>query len=253
MAEYLEYKGVSVNLETDAQGFVNLTLLWNAEGRPENRDPRNWARGKAGSRFIEHIAKKLNVSKNHILQTARGKGGFSKAHWQVALAYAKYLSPQLHELVNEVFKERVEEETNPELAYYRGRERAVRGYRRRGWSDREIAERLDQIQERHRFTSTLKQHGVEGTGYAICTNGIYEPLLGGNARAIKAQLALKKNDRLRDNLPRVERGAITFAEVLASDSIDRDDARGTTDCYVHCYTEAQSVATLLKKRRRAMS
>ncbi|HEV7374956.1 MAG TPA: hypothetical protein VGN95_09585, partial [Pyrinomonadaceae bacterium] len=196
-------------------------------------------------------AEKQKVTKNHLLQIAPGKSGFTRAHWQIALAYAKYLSPQLHELVNEVFKERVEEEVSPELAYYRGRERAVRGYRRRGWSDEQIAERLDQIQERHKFTGTLKAHGVEGNGYAICTNGIYEPILGGNAEAKKAQLALKKNDRLRDHLPRVERAAIQFAETLASDTIEKDEAHGTPACYVRCSEEAKSVATLLRLRQRS--
>lgn len=248
MTESIEYKGTPLHLAPDAQGFVDLTYLWNAEGRPDNRNPRQWARSKAGTRFIQHIAEKLNVGKNHIMQTARGKGGFSKAHWQIALAYAKYLSPQLHELVNEVFKERVEEELNPELAFYRGRERAVRGYRRRGWPEEQIAERLDQIQERHKFTSTLKQHGVTGNGYGICTNGIYQPILGANAQAKKAQLSLRKGDRLRDHLPRVERAAITFAETLASDSIEQEHAHGTTECYVRCSEEARSVARLLKLR-----
>src|SRR5215203_3609283 len=109
MTDSIEYKGTPVHLAPDAQGFVNLTFLWNAEGRPENRDPRQWAR-KSGEDFIAHMALKLNVPIGHIIQTARGRRGFTKGHWQIALAYAKYLSPQLHELVNEVFKERVEEE-----------------------------------------------------------------------------------------------------------------------------------------------
>lgn len=250
MNENIEYKGTLLRLEPDAHGFVNLTLLWNAEGRPENRDPKYWLRSKTAQRFIEHLAEKRKVTKNHLLNIAPGKSGFTKAHWQIALAYAKYLSPQLHELVNEVFKERVEEELNPELAYYRGRERAVRGYRRRGWSDEEIAERLDEIQERHKFTATLKQHGVEGNGYGICTNGIYEPILGKNAEAKKAQLALKKHERLRDHLPRVERAAIKFAETLASDSIEKEKAHGTSECYVRCSVEARSVARLLELRQR---
>lgn len=92
MEESIEYKGTLIRLEPDTHGFVNLTFLWNAEGRPENRDPKYWLRQKAACRFIEHLAEKRKVTKNHLLRISPGKSGFTKAHWQIALAYAKYLS-----------------------------------------------------------------------------------------------------------------------------------------------------------------
>ena len=71
-------------------------------------------------------------------------------------------------------RERREEESNPELAYTRGRQRAISTWKKRGFSDEDIAERLKGIEARHHFTDTLKAHGVtEPRQYAAITNEIY--------------------------------------------------------------------------------
>lgn len=64
--------------------------------------PRDWKR-RDGAQFIDFIAQNLNVAERHIYKATRGKGGGTYAHWQIALAYAKYLSPELHMQVNEVY------------------------------------------------------------------------------------------------------------------------------------------------------
>ncbi len=75
-------------------GLICLTDLWKAAGSESNRDPRQWKR-KMGQQFIESVAEKLNVPISHIYKTTRGKNGGTYAHWQIALAYAKYLSHEL--------------------------------------------------------------------------------------------------------------------------------------------------------------
>lgn len=246
----LIYKGKPFSFNQDSEGFVNLTKLWEYEGRPAHRDPRQWAR-KEGRKFIEFIAKKESVPIGHILVTSMGRNGYTKAHWQVAVGYAKYLNPELHALVNQIFRERVEEYYDPELAFYRGRQRAVEAYKRQGWSDRDIAERLDQIQTRNNFTDTLKAHGVTENGYGQCTNAVYEGLFSRNTEQMKKALDLPRTANLRENLGRVERGAIQFAEILATDRIEKDDAQGNFQCAQRCGWEAQKVAKLLKDRNAA--
>ena len=56
-----------------------------------------------GMQFVESVAENLKVSATHIYKTTRGKGGGTYAHWQIALAYAKYLSHELHMRVNETY------------------------------------------------------------------------------------------------------------------------------------------------------
>jgi len=80
-----------------------------------------------------------------VIQTRRGKGGGTWAHRRIALAYGAYLNPDLHALILKWAEERMEEEANPDLAYQRGRERAVEGYKRRGWSEERINQRLQGI------------------------------------------------------------------------------------------------------------
>jgi hypothetical protein len=50
----------------------------------------------AGTGFIADLAKSLNVGKTHICKSMRGRHlGGTWVHWQIVLAYAKHLSPEL--------------------------------------------------------------------------------------------------------------------------------------------------------------
>lgn len=53
--------------------------------------------------FVEYLAENLKVSAAHIYKTKRGKGGGSFAHWKIALAYAQYLSHELHSHILETY------------------------------------------------------------------------------------------------------------------------------------------------------
>ncbi len=79
-----------------------LSLPYSAGVADGKRDPRRW-KLQDGAQFIGFLTGTLNVPLRDIYQAAKGKGGGSFAHWQIALAYAKYLSPALHMEVNEVY------------------------------------------------------------------------------------------------------------------------------------------------------
>src|SRR4051812_22460431 len=86
----------------DENRMVSLTDMWKASGSPVNKAPKDWQVTEQGSGFIADLARNLNVAKNHIWKSRRGKHlGGTWAHWQVALAYAKYLSHEFHRFVNE--------------------------------------------------------------------------------------------------------------------------------------------------------
>ncbi len=76
-------------------------------GIAAQREPFNWAR-KEGQAFIEAAAISHNLPASQVLEAKRGKGGGTWAHWQVAMAYAKYLSPEFHMWCNTVVRSHME-------------------------------------------------------------------------------------------------------------------------------------------------
>src|SRR5262249_49670413 len=162
---------------------------------------------------------------SHLIRASRKTRtdlGTTWAHWQIALAYAKYLSHEFHRFVNEAFREWAEEQADPDLKA----RRAIAGYRRRGKDDRWILARLDGIVQRRRFTDALKAYGVQGAGFARCTDGINKAVLGRSARQIKRARGVPPSARTRDQLDAVELAAIRFAEAMAEERIGDDDVRG---------------------------
>lgn len=100
----LNYQG---HIIADKGEMLSLTDMWKAAGGDDAKRPANWAR-KDGADFIVHMHSVLNVPQGHIIKAERGKGGATFAHWQIGLAYAKYLSPEFHMWCNEVVRERME-------------------------------------------------------------------------------------------------------------------------------------------------
>lgn len=94
----------------DRGDMLSLTDMWKSAGAPESKRPANWAR-KEGAEFIEHVGLILNMPMGHI-ETSRGGSGAGRgatfAHWQIGLAYAKYLSPEFHMWCNQVVRDRME-------------------------------------------------------------------------------------------------------------------------------------------------
>ena len=125
----LEFNGTTIGVKENE--MINMTNLWKSVGSPENREPWNWSRFE-GKEFIEAVTKELNLSITQVLTSTRGRTGGTYAHKQIALAYAKYLSPELHMYVNQVFFERLEEEANPELGISRSLKRACDKWKKEG-------------------------------------------------------------------------------------------------------------------------
>ena len=88
----IEHNGVSVR-NSDNGEFYCLTDMWKACGSDPNKKPADWQR-KEGAPFIEFIEENLKVPSGHIELIRVVRGGNDPgtwAHWQIALAYAKYL------------------------------------------------------------------------------------------------------------------------------------------------------------------
>jgi len=78
--------------------MLSLTDMWKAHSAPENRRPNDWLALSSTVEFRSAVEATLVAGKSGI-QTSRGGrgiGGVTFAHWQIGLAYAKYLSPDFN-------------------------------------------------------------------------------------------------------------------------------------------------------------
>ncbi|RWR08516.1 KilA-N domain-containing protein [Paenirhodobacter populi] len=95
----------------DKGEMLSLTDMWKAAGADSSRQPANWTASADGGRFIEYATDILNPgnSGNDLVKSVRGgRQPGTWAHWQIALAYAKYLSPEFHMWCNSVVRAHME-------------------------------------------------------------------------------------------------------------------------------------------------
>ena len=100
----LVYESVTIRNRGD---MLNLTDMWRAAGGNDSQRPYEWSR-KDGGTFIEAVSITLNTPVERIYDATKGKGGSTFAHWQVGLAYAKYLSHDFHMWCNSVVRDHME-------------------------------------------------------------------------------------------------------------------------------------------------
>jgi len=99
-----------------------------------------------------------------------------------------------------VAKERLDQLQDPELSI----EQAMADYKRLGYSDNWINQRLKSIEIRKELTDEWKKHGLEeGVQFASLTDIIYKTWSGKTAREYKQFKGLKK-ENLRDNMTNKE-------------------------------------------------
>jgi len=204
------------------------------------RNPSDWSK-ESGADFIEFVATNLNTRKTGIYKTTRGKGGGTFAHKQIALAYAKYLSPALHMEVNDVFLK--VQAASPEIAD------SIVDRMSDDDLKRHIA-RASGVATRKEFTGKLAKHGVSGQGFSDCTNALYVPLFKGTAKELRESRNLPAKANVRDSMATRELVTIAFAEMLATDRIESEKSFGNHACTYECNRAAQSVANQITSAAR---
>ena len=112
-----------------------------------------------------------------------------------------------------VASKRVEQMQDPELNF----EQAYEDYRRLGYSDRWINQRLKSIEVRKELTDEWDRAGVkEGQQYASLTDIITRGWSGKTTKQYKQYKGLKK-ESLRDNMTNIELALNTLAEASATE------------------------------------
>ncbi len=103
----LTFKGSAIQIDAE---MLSLTDMHRAQGGDPARQPSNWLSSADARRFLDTLAD-LNpgISGNDMVRTVRGgRQPGTWANWQVAMAYAKYLSPEFHVWCNEVVRAHME-------------------------------------------------------------------------------------------------------------------------------------------------
>ena len=121
--------------------------------------------------------------------------------------------------IAQVAAERLDQMQDPELSI----EQAMRDYKRLGYSDNWINQRLKSIEIRKELTDEWKKHGIEeGPQFAILTDIIYKAWAGKSAKEYKQFKGLKK-ENLRDNMTNRELVLNMLAEVSTKDISEETD------------------------------
>ncbi len=121
-----------------------------------------------------------------------------------------------------VGKERLDETADPQLAI----ERAVETYRRQGYSEKWIKERMSSIKTRNDLTAEWHRAGVEaGSDFAMLTNVLTKAWSGMTVGQYKTFKGLHK-ESLRDNMTTTELAFNSLAEVSATELSRAKDPNG---------------------------
>lgn len=121
-----------------------------------------------------------------------------------------------------VGKERLDETADPQLAI----ERAVETYRRQGYSEKWIKERMGSIKTRNDLTAEWHRAGVEaGSDFAMLTNVLTKAWSGMTVGQYKTFKGLHK-ESLRDNMTTTELAFNSLAEVSATELSRAKDPNG---------------------------
>jgi hypothetical protein len=220
----------------DADGRANITAVWIAAGRPKSRNPDFWLQNAKAREFVASVQAKSKSGNPDLLRTVRGNvaNRGTWAHWQIALAYASWMSPEIHQEVNEGYRKWLEEEKNPGLKIERGIEK----YRQMGMSSEWINERIEGIAVRKQLTSTMHDHNCKPNGkenpYAEVSRSVSLAATGQTPKEFKKSKGLCKSGSTRDAMNEQQINRTKFLESECSWAIKKRAADGNKECLEVC-------------------
>ena len=146
----------------------------------------------------------------------------------------------------EVASTRIDQLQDPELSI----EQAIADYRRLGYSEAWINQRIKSIEVRKELTDEWKRTGVkEGVEYATLTDIITQQWSGFTTKEYKQYKGLKK-ENLRDNMTNLEMAFNILAEASATELSKQHDPQGVEE-QKKVAKEGGSVAKVARKQLEA--
>jgi hypothetical protein len=215
-------------IRVDGDGFVCLNDIHIVSGLRKKRVPYEWQRLETTQNLMialhDRITGKSRNSEyrfSRIYRAGSGAKGGSWAHPILAAAYAGYLKPELEIEMREVWlRFKAADATLADEILERATDEENE------WAASRAMGRV----KRNEFTKTLDAHGVEGFGFATCTNAVYGQLFDASAKKLREDRGLAKSANLRDAMSRDELVFIMMAETLAKGRIMEEKPSGTGPC-----------------------
>ena len=216
-------------------GLVNLTDLWKAAKGTDRNRPKVWLTTHGVSQFIQALAKGQDSAL--LVKVKTGKGGGTFGHWQVFLAYAKWLSPELHIKANEIFMGWFS--ADPEMALdMLERIKNVEDVKRIEYRARNIVTNVE-------LNDTI--HGCGGTGYIYAKvadmNNV--AITGKKAKQIRKENNLPKKASTRPLLSNEQMVHMAFLEMVEKQALIKKKVKGNEAIYNTCQTAKDSIDTVL--------
>ena len=148
----------------------------------------------------------------------------------------------------QVGSERIQQMIDPELAI----QQAVADYKKQGYSDKWIANRVKSIDARNELTNEWKRSGMqEGRDFAILTDLITKAWSGKTTKEYKKFKGLTK-ENLRDNMSTIELALNTLAEASTTEISKRKNPR-TMQQNMQIAKEGGNVAKAARNQMEATS
>ncbi len=142
-----------------------------------------------------------------------------------------------------VGNERIDETVDPELSI----DRAIQNYRRLGYSENWINQRIKTIEVRKALTDEWDKSGVrQGKEYAALTDLMSRTWSGMSTREYKTHKGLKK-ENLRDNMTNTELVLNMLAEVATTDISIEQQPQGFTES-ARVAQEGASIAKIAREQ-----
>lgn len=145
----------------------------------------------------------------------------------------------------EVGSERLDQMADPERSIHQ----ALRDYKRLGYSDSWIDQRLKSIEIRKDLTDAWVEHGVTGGQFASLTDIIYKTWAGKTAKEYKQHKGLKK-ENLRDNMTNGELLMNMLAEYSTTSITNAKKPQSYSE-NVDCAKEGGNIAKVAREQLEA--
>ena len=179
--------------------------------------------------------------KKHKEMTADTTGIF-----RIIQSIPSHKAEPIKQWIAHVAAERIDQMQDPELSI----QQAMMDYKRLGYSDNWINQRLKSIEIRKDLTDQWKLHNVEeGIQYATLTDIIYQHWAGKTAKEYKEFKGFKK-ENLRDNMTNEELVLNMLAE-LSTTSITKSKNPQTLEDNMKCAADGGDVARVAREQLEA--